>query len=293
MQDVIIIGAGPAGLADATHLGRFRRSPLVIDGGDSRARWISTGHNIPGFFGVNGAALLGKMRSQAEQYGADIRRGFVHSLTRQASSFAVDLGGEILFSRFVVLATGAKDHLPPLPGVSVAFLRKVLKVCPICDGFEAAGKRIAVLGRDAQGEREALFLRDTYSDDVTYVQLGKSNDPTGRARLAAAGIAYMSARLGDLTIEDGAVQLTTSGGRTETFDVIYCALGASRQDAMAAHLGAARDASNGLIVNRHQQTTIEGLYAAGDMVQGQNQIVVAAAEAAAASADIHYRLRRR
>ena len=288
MRDVIIIGAGAAGLTAATHLARLRRPPLVIDGGDSRARWIAASHNIPGFLGRDGPAFLKSLRAQARHYGADIRRASVESLFRQGSSFGVSLQGEICFSRFVLLATGMKDHLPLLPGASERELRNVLKVCPPCDGWEATGRRIAVLGRGPQGEHEALFLRDTYSGDVTYIHLGRIHDPTSRSRLVNAGVDYLSARLGDLSIEDGGLQLAPAD-RTLTFEVCYAALGCTPQDDLAVKLGAERDENRALLADGAQQTTVNGLYAAGE-VRGPNQIAAALAQAALAAADIHRRL---
>jgi thioredoxin reductase (NADPH) len=289
MRDVIIIGAGPAGLTAATHLARLRRPPLVIDGGDSRARWITASHNIPGFLERDGAAFLKSLRAQAQHHGADIRRASVEYLFRQGSSFGVSLHGEICFSRFVLLATGIKDHLPLLPGASERELRKVLKVCPPCDGWEASGRSIAVIGRGTQGEHDALFLRGTYSGNVSYVHLGKVHDPTSRSRLVNAGVDYLSARLGDFTLENGELQLAQAE-RTITFEVCYAALGCTPQDEMAVKLGAARDGNRALLVDGAQQTSVDGLYAAGEVVRGTNQIAAAVAQAALAAEDIHRRL---
>jgi thioredoxin reductase (NADPH) len=289
MRDVIIIGAGPAGLTAATHLARLRRPPLVIDGGNSRVRWITASHNIPGFLGRDGRKFLKSLHAQAQHYGAEIRRATVESLFRQGSSFGVRLHGEICFSRFVLLATGIKDHLPLLPGASERELREVLKVCPPCDGWDAAARKIAVIGRGTQGEHQALFLRDTYSGNVTYIHLGKVHDPTSRSRLVNAGVDYLSARLGDLSIENGELQLAQAE-RTITFEVFYAALGCTPQDEMAVKLGAARGENRALLLDGAQQTSVDGLYAAGDVVRGLNQIATALAEAALAAADIHRRL---
>ena len=291
MQDALIIGAGPAGLTAASYLGRFHRKPVVIDGGASRARWIPESHNIPGFpLGIGGAELLGQLRAQAVRYGADIRPGQVDTLTRFESGFRVRIGTETLLSRYILLATGVRDHLPDLEGAEEAVLRSLLRVCPICDAFEATGKRIAVIGSGEHGDREAQFLR-TYSDRITLIHIGGPRDPTSDRHLQEAQIRIIPSRLSDLEIGNSRLSLRTRGGELEFFDVFYAALGCTPLNQLAATLGAELDENGALRVNPHQQTSVPGLYAAGDTVRGLNQVVVAAAEAAVAATDIHNKLR--
>ena len=292
VRDVLIVGAGVAGLTAASYLGRFRRPALIVDGGAPRAQWIPESHNIPAFpKGIGGEVLLSRLRDQAQEYGAELCRGWVESIHRDDSGFTVRLDGEPIRSRFVILATGVEDQLPPLPGAREALVRGVLRVCPICDGFEAIGKRIAVIGSGERGENEAWFLR-TYSDEVSYVHVGGDIDPERERRLNARGIALIDTALSNLLIKDNALVLAArQGEQRRSFDVFYTALGCSPRNQLAASLGALCDDSNALRVDAHQQTTVEGLYAAGDIVRGLNQVVVAAAEAALAATDIHNRLR--
>ena len=290
MHDIIIIGAGPAALTAATYLGRFRRPTLVLDGGASRARWIPTSHNMPGFpAGISGAEILAHLRNQAGRYGAQIRPGVVESIERIDDGFELDLGIERLRARYILLATGVRDRLPPLEGTAEAVLRSVIRVCPICDAFEAIGKRIAVISDNDKGEREAEFLK-TYSNHVTLIAM--SDVPaSSRQRLEAAGIGTVMGSWSALEVRGEALHLRSANGPM-TFDVAYSALGCAPQDDLAAELGAARDASNALTVDEHQQTSVPSVYAAGDVVRGLNQIAVATAEGAIAATDIHNRLRR-
>jgi thioredoxin reductase (NADPH) len=189
-QDALIIGGGVAGLTAASYLGRFRRPTLVVDARASRARWIPESHNIPGFpGGIGGKELLARLTSQAETYGARILSGRVDSITRTDGGFAVELDAETIHTRFVLLATGIQDHLPPMAGAEEALLRSVLRVCPICDGFEAVNKKIAVVGDGASGEREAEFLR-TYSEHVCYIHVADRSDSSRHQRLKDLGILY-------------------------------------------------------------------------------------------------------
>ena len=169
-------------------------------------------------------------------------------------------------------------------------LRGVLRVCPICDAYEATGKGIAVISDGPQGEREADFLR-TYSNSITLVHVGSAHDPERRSRLEARGIPVIETGLAGLAIENGELRVRLPPGDTRKFEVCYAALGCSPRNGLATSVGAACDANCQLIVNSHCQTSVPGLYAVGDVVRGLNQVVVAAAEAAIATTDIHNRLR--
>jgi thioredoxin reductase (NADPH) len=289
--DTLIIGAGPAGLTAATYLGRFRRKAAVIDGGDSRARWIPQSHNIPGFAkGVSGAHLLRELRSQAERYGAQIRQGEARSLRQINEGFEIEVRGATLTGRCVLLASGVQDRLPDLNGAADAVKRGLLRICPVCDGYEAIGRSIAVLGDGPRGEREAHFLR-TYSDRVSVLQIGDENGPTESGANEATGIEFLRTRLDQMHIEEDHLRWQPPEGPARRFDVIYSALGCVPRCSLATPLGVARDGNGSLLVDEHQQTSVAGLYAAGDLVRGLNQVVVAAAEAAIAVTHIHNRLR--
>ena len=191
--DILIVGAGPAGLTAATYLARFRRRVLVADGGAPRACWIPVSHNMPGFpQGITGDAILGRMTEQAQEYGAVIETGRVESLTRDGDGFVVRLNGRELRIRAVLLATGVTDHHPDLPGVERAIERSLVRICPICDGYEAIDKAVAVIGDDDKGMREAAFLR-TYSDRVTLIHTGPAKALTGRDEMARMGIELICA----------------------------------------------------------------------------------------------------
>ncbi|PZR37422.1 NAD(P)/FAD-dependent oxidoreductase [Caulobacter segnis] len=291
--DAIIVGAGPAGLTAATYLGRFHRKVLVLDGGPSRASWIPESHNTPGFpHGVGGEALLGRLREQAGRYGAELRVGRARSLVRGADGFVLGIaaqGGDapaIVRARFLLLATGVVDRLPDLEGVEDAIRAARVRLCPICDAYEASGQRIAVLGDSDHGAREAAFLT-TYSATVTLLDL-RPDAPRGDE----GGVSRRSIVLDDIVLTGDAVAVRGAGEAAESFDCLYLALGFDSQQDLARQVGAERDDEGRLLVSGHQQTSVDGLYAAGDVVRGLNQIAVATAEAAIAATDIHNRLQR-
>ena len=288
--DAIVVGAGPAGLTAAIYLGRFRRRCLVLEDGHSRARWIPTSHNIPGFTaGIGGEQFLCSLQAQALKYGAQIRQARVSALTVDADLFALRTDDEVLHSRYVLLATGVRDHLPAIDGATEAVMRSLLRICPICDAFEAIDKRIAVIGDGALGEREAEFLKN-YSEQVTLLHVGTPTSAPGASTRSTDGIERISIQLSDLHIRENHVSLS-SNGSARRFDVVYLALGCSSQHDLARSLLAKCDEHGALVVNAHQETSVSRLYAAGDVVRGLNQVVVAAAESAIAATDIHNKLR--
>ena len=289
-HSAIIIGAGPAGLTAACYLGRFRRPSVVLDHGESRARWIPKSHNTPGFpAGVGGEELLARVREQALNYGAQIRLAQVLELARTEFGFEARTATEVYHSRYVILATGVRDELPRVSGAEKAIQRAVLKICPICDAFESSGKQIAVIGKGDHAFREAQFLQ-TYSDRITLVNVGEHTEAF-RGQIETAGIRYIRALVENLNFDEHMVRVLGTDNKTHTFEVVYSALGCHPQNQLAGALGAECDERGAITVNAHQQTSIPGLYAAGDVVRGLNQIVVAEAEAAMAATDIHNRLR--
>jgi thioredoxin reductase (NADPH) len=283
-HDAIIVGAGPAGLTAATYLARFRRKVLVLDGGPPRASWIPESHNTPGFpYGVGGAELLSRMREQALRYGAVIEARRADRLEKAGGGYRVLIDGEAVSAGFVLLATGVVDIKPELPGLDDAIRRGLVRVCPICDAFEAIDKRIAVLTNSDLGGREALFLRN-YSARVTVLDV--AGGLSDRARLEASGIEVIDLDLSAIELAGDEVLV---GDRR--FDCLYLALGCEMKSRLALRWGAEHDPQGNLIVDAHQQTSLDRIYAAGDVVRGLNQIAVAVGEAAIAATDIHNRLR--
>lgn len=289
--EVLVIGAGPAGLTAATYLARFRRRVLVADGGSPRAGWIPVSHNLPGFpQGITGDAILGRMIEQALEFDAVIEPGRVETLAREGEGFTARLNDRDVRARMVLLATGVTDHHPDLPGVERGIERALVRICPICDGFEATGKAVAVIGKDDAGAREAAFLR-TYSDRVTLLHVGPPEALTAEDEMRRLNVEVIRAPIDNVRLEGDRVTALSWSGRFRVFDLVYSALGTSPNAELARALGARLSDDRCLAVDDHQQTSVPGLYAAGDVVRGLNQIAVAGAEAAIAATAIHNALR--
>lgn len=291
--DCLIVGGGPGGLTAATYLGRFRRRFLLADAGRSRASWIPVSHNHPGFpDGIPGEELLARLRSQAERYGAEIAGTEVRSLERdREGGFRAGLAdGREVLAATVLLATGADDGPPPLPlpMLSDAVCRGLVRYCPICDAYEVIGQRVALVGSGKCRVREALLLRG-YTADLTVLTLREpwSLPDEERAILAEAGVRVVEAPVVDLALEQDAIVIGTADGETHRFASLYAALGLRARSRLAQALGAEHDEDGALAVGPHQETTVPGLYAAGDVVQGLAQISVAMGHAAIAATAIH------
>jgi thioredoxin reductase (NADPH) len=293
--DCLVIGGGPAGLTAGIYLGRFRRRVLVVDKGWSRAEWITKSHNLPGFpDGIAGPVLLGNLRTQARLYGATLETGIVDALLREENAlFSAKIGSRTLLARTIILATGVVENKPPVAHVADAVKRGLIRTCPICDGYENMGKTIAVLGDGEHAAAEALFLR-TFTNKVSLLLM--ATDPTILSEdtiraLKAAGIGVVHVVVGSVSMGDnGVTVLGVEDAQTHRYDVIYSAFGMMPQAVLAIRLGAQMDSSKRLFVDTHQATSIEGMYAAGDLVRGLNQISVAEGEAATAATSVHNRL---
>ncbi len=289
--DCLVVGAGPAGLTAATYLARFHRRFVVVDGGHSRARWIPTSHNCPGFpFGVAGPALLQRLREQATTYGARIVADQVVSLRRNGDGFLAIAGSGARWSAsYVLLATGIVDRMPPLAGVEDAIAAGVVRLCAVCDGYEAGDEDIAVYGPIADAIDHALFLR-TFSRRVTAIASDAGAPDAGalaRARQARVAVLPMPLRLRH-DADRCVAEFAHAGERS--FDTLYPVLGGDAQSGLATALGARVDDNHELLVDDQQQTSVDGLYAIGDIVSALNQISVAVGHAAIAASAIHNRL---
>ncbi|MBV9548650.1 MAG: NAD(P)/FAD-dependent oxidoreductase [Alphaproteobacteria bacterium] len=290
--DCLIVGGGPAGLVAATYLARFRRQVIVVDAGASRAALIPSTHNLIGFpAGISGPALLARMRAQADEYGARRLTGEVTALTAEKNGFiAATSVGEISAAK-VLIATGGLDVEPALPAVRDAVARGLVRYCPVCDAFEASGKRIGLISYGECRVKEALLLR-RYSPEVTVLTAGEEMQLADQdaESLKAKGIGVVEEPVAALAREANALSLTTEAGRRLEFDVLYCALGTKLRAELAAGLGARTDEDGALVTDRHMRTCVPGLFAAGDIVEGLSQIAVAAGQAAIAATTINAEL---
>lgn len=295
-DDCIIIGAGPAGLTAAIYLARFHLSIRLFDSGSSRAAMIPCTHNHAGYpDGIAGKDLLGLMLAQAKRYGAHREEKKVTAIEPDGEDFTIVTDHGRYRARTVLLATGVVNHRPNiLPEVhDPALERGLFRYCPICDGYEVTDKRVGVIGTGDHGMREAIFLRG-YSRDITLIAPDAEHrlDPACVARLDAAGIARVAGPCGNWQIEGNRLALDTADGRM-AFDSVYPALGSRIRSHLAVAAGARANGDGCLEVDDHQRTSVPGLFAAGDVVKGLDQISHAMGEAGVAATTIRNTLAER
>ena len=289
--DCLVIGGGPAGLTAAIYLARYHLDIMVVDGGNSRAAWIPTSHNHAGYpEGINGKELLGRMREQAQLYGTRIETGQVTRIERNEDSgiFCAEWGGGAYSARTVLLATGVANRRPPIDPLlhDDAMARGLIRYCPICDGYEVTDKRVAVVGTGERGVGEARFLR-SYTADVTLIA------PDGPHELNEADSAALK-ELGVIAIDgpisgiepDAQCITIRVGGEGHIFDTLYPALGSDVHVQLAEMLGARLGDDGCIGTDVRQRTSVPGLYAAGDVVHGLDQISHAMGEGGVASTTI-------
>ena len=289
LLDTLVIGGGPAGLTAAIYLARYYLKIRVIDAGASRAGWIPLSHNHAGYpDGISGHQLIANMRAQAARYGAIAEHGTVERLTLADGVYRAETSLGPVIARTVLLATGTLNRAPPMPHEehNAAVTRGLLRYCPVCDGYEATDKAIAVLGRGEHGAHEALFLR-SYSANVTLIDI--DGDPglgreSARA-LADAGIAVVNGPATRLRIEGDRIAVDL-GGACHRFDTLYPALGSDVRSQLAVDVSARLEEDGCLAVDEHCRTGVAGLYAAGDVVEGLDQISTAMGQAGMAATTI-------
>lgn len=294
IDDCIIIGAGPAGLTAAIYLARYHLSIRLFDSGESRAAWIPCTHNHAGYpDGIAGKELLARMREQARKYGAVREEKRAEHLARTGDCFTVGTDSGAYRARAVLLATGVVNRRPDALDNDVhdaALARGLLRYCPVCDGYEVTDKRLAVIGTGGHGTAEALFLRG-FTRDVTLICPHGDHDLDAgcAAELETAGIARVAGPCGGYAIEGERLAFDTAEGRM-AFDSAYPAMGSHIRSELAEMAGARLSEEKCITVDRHMATSVPGLYAAGDVVIGLDQISHAMGQAGVAATAIRNRL---
>jgi thioredoxin reductase (NADPH) len=279
--DCAVVGGGPAGLLAAVYLARFRRRTLLVHDGQSRARWIPRTRNVPGYpHGIEGRELLERLEEQAARYDIDRVATRVVSLGGSAEDFVLNGDGGPWHARRVIIAAGVHDIIPEdlrmlWPLVSQGLVR----LCPVCDAFELCDKRIGLLARGAHAEREAKML-SVFGDVTVLTHGGEDVSKTLRS---------IRRRISNVKEAQGVAVIFENGDSLE-FDALYVGFGVEVYSGLAAKLGARCDEAGFLFVDQKQQTSVPGLYAAGDVVQSLSQISVAFGQAAIAASAINVAL---
>jgi thioredoxin reductase len=282
--DVIVIGGGPAGLAAATWLGRYRRRTLVLDSGEYRNRSVLLAHGVLGADPVDPMALLDRARGDLTQYPqVTLRRGEVTGLRRAGDRIVVSLADRELMASRLVLATGVRDELPQIAGFERHYGRDVFH-CPACEGYDATGRAVAVIGWGAHIPPFAVQLLDTAAR-VRIVTDHDEPDITAAQRelLAEHGVEVTVGRAARLRSEEQRLEgIELHDGTVIPAALAFFSIEHHPVVDLARQLGCRLDADGHLEVDGQGLTSVAGVYAAGDVTPGMQLVSVAAAQGAIA-----------
>lgn len=298
LYDCIVIGAGPAGLSAALFLARYRRRVLTFHHNSPRNLYSHGVHGFLGHHGILPAELLARGRDEVAEHGGLIIEACVTKVERIADErFRVTAGdleessAQSFDARRLLLATGLRDLMPDCDGFR-DFYGATVHHCPDCDGFEVTGKRVVVLGRGQATVGFTLGLL-TWTDQLTLITNGDDGDMTDehRARLARFNIPIDARSISALEGDREACRLERvrfDDDSTLDCDALFFNLGTEPASDLHTQLDCRLDEECGLVeVDDEQQTSVRGVYAAGDLTPNSQLAVVAAAEGAMAAIHIH------
>ncbi|MCU1359839.1 MAG: NAD(P)/FAD-dependent oxidoreductase [Ilumatobacteraceae bacterium] len=281
LVDVAVVGGGPAGIAAALWAARYRRRVLLIDGGEQRNRWTHATHGYLGFEGCPPSELLDRAREDLGTYPeVSVARSCRVTSARvdnDAFELTLDSGRKVHALR-LVLATGVRDVFPHIEGFEDHFGSTVF-TCPSCDGYEAQGRRVAVIGEDEHLLAFALGLRD-WAESIMVVSSSRNIDP---APLAEHGITLVDGDVVAFEGREGRIRsLRLRSGNEVSCDMVFCTIRHEQHSDLAHQLGCEISGEGCVVVDADGRTSCRGVFAAGDMTPGPHLVQIAAAEGAAA-----------
>ncbi|MBB6377103.1 thioredoxin reductase (NADPH) [Pseudonocardia eucalypti] len=291
--DVVVIGGGVAGLAAATMLGRSRRRVVVVDAGEPRN---APAEHLHGFLSRDGAApteLLAAARREVRSYGGELTKGRAEGVDRlEGDGFAVRLdGGGRLTTRAVLVATGLRDELPEIPGLAERWGREVLH-CPYCHGYEVRDRPLGVVG----GENRPFTLHQAqlirqWSGDVVFfpnrIELAEGE----RRRLDARGVRVVEGEVARVVAgAGGGLGVELAGGRLVERAALFVGPRFAPRDGLLAGLGCARGEDGWVATDRTGRTSVDGVWAAGNVMDSPAQLINAAAQGSAAAVAVNHHL---
>ncbi|MDQ0120998.1 thioredoxin reductase [Pseudarthrobacter defluvii] len=286
--DVVIVGGGAAGLSAALVLTRARRKVLVIDAGAPRNAPAKHMHGFLSRDGLPPEQLLSLGRDEVEGYGGKILEGVVTDLvTAGNSGFWVLLSdGKRISTRRLLVATGLRDELPNIPGLADRWARDVLH-CPYCHGYEVRDQQLGVLGGSPETVRYAQIVRQWAKDVVLFVPTGFLT-PLQRSELLARAIGIIEGGITRILTEDDHLRgVELDDGKTVLRDVLFVPPRFVPNNDLLAGLGCEIDETGWALKDDTGQTSVPGVWIAGNVANPRAQVITAAGEGSAAAMAIN------
>jgi len=286
LYDVVIVGAGPAGLSAALILGRARRTVLICDNGRPRN---AASHALHGYLtrdGIHPREFLAIGRKELTPYTTVSLRdiGVADAACEADGRFKVTLAdGTSVRSRKLLVATGVCDNLPEIPGIQAMYGRSVFH-CPYCDGWEIRDQPIAIYGQEHRGIGLSLELT-AWSRDLVLCTDGPGGiGGDDRARLARNGIRIREERVAALEGRDGMLErIVFESGEPLPRRAMFFSAGQFQRSQLAVRLGCEVSEKGTVWTGKYESTHLPGLYVAGDASRAVQWVIVAAAEGAEAA----------
>ena len=299
--DIIIIGAGPAGLTAGMYAGRQNSKTLVIDKAMAGGLGLEVPmmQNYPGFDLIAGMELIQKMKAQSENYCEILENTVIDSIEKTDEGFHLktknspllisggDEGEKEFFTKSIILATGASHRHLNIPGEE-EFLGRGVAYCATCDGMFFIGKDILMVGGGNSAAQEALYLKNlgcnvklVHRRDELRCEhhLQKALEENGIEVLWNSTIQEIK---GEMVVDS--VTLLRDGAEEDyKTDAVFVAIGDDPSNELAKDLGVALDDDGYIITDKNQATNVKGVYSAGDITGGVKQWIVACGEGAVAA----------
>jgi thioredoxin reductase len=293
-EDAIIVGGGFAGLSAALQLARARRRITILDTGEPRNRFAAHSHGFLAQDGRPGRDILADARRQLAAYGTVTFRDVpAERLDGEKDAFSVVTGdGGRIAARRVLLATGFEDQLPDIPGLAERWGKTVLH-CPYCHGYEVGGGPVGVLARTAEAARFAAVVAD-WGNVTLFTNMAPEPDDAALAVLAERNVKLRPGRV--TAIADGPdslLSVETGPGITTLVKALFVMPEARVRSTIPAGRGLMlKETPIGNILHTDDmgQTSLSGLYAAGDIALGAGNISLASANGVKTAVFLHHSL---
>ncbi|MCZ4101596.1 NAD(P)/FAD-dependent oxidoreductase [Streptomyces sp. So13.3] len=269
MHDVIIIGGGPAGLSAALTLGRSRRTALVCDAGAGRNRSAPNSHGFLTRDGMPPDELRTAGRKELAGYdGVELRDSMVLAAEGTAGAFTVGFqDGSEAQGRRLLLATGMIDRLPDVPGLAEIWGVSAFN-CTYCDGYEAGGRRVAVLGGDSGALRLAVQMFRLCEDLVLCTGGAPIEDEELLRLMVSQGMGLHEEPIDRLDERGGRLRAVVfDDGDTLECDALFLRPFTRQGSRLPEMLGCTFFEDGSVVVNDFQQTSVQGVFAAGDLAR--------------------------
>lgn len=286
--DVVIVGGGAAGLSAALVLSRARRRVLVVDSGAPRNAPAAHMHGFLSRDGLPPSELLAMGREEVKGYGGEVLDGEVTELVSAGrSAFWVLLAdGRRVSARRVLVTTGLHDELPDVPGLAGRWARDVLH-CPYCHGYEVRDQRLGVIGGSPESVRYAQIVRQWAKDVVLFAPVGFLT-ALQRSELVARSIGIVEGSVSRVLVEDDHLRgVEIDGVQVVPRDALFVPPRFVPNSDLLARLGCELDEAGWAVRDGTGQTTVPGVWIAGNVANPRAQVITAAGEGSASAIAIN------